>query len=63
MKLSPLIAVLALSTLVLTGCDEIDDMAGVGGKKGVYTGAKDTPLSEEAVKALGKRAASQKFGL
>jgi len=63
MKHSPLIAVLALSMLALAGCDEIGDMAGVGEKKGVYTGAQDTPLSEETRKALGKRAANQNYGL
>ena len=63
MKLAPLVALLSLSALALAGCDEVEDMAGVGAKKGVYGGVHDTPLSEETRKALSKRSANQNYGL
>lgn len=63
MRLAPLIAMLSLSALALTGCDEVDETAGVGAQKGVYGGAQDAPLSEETRKALSKRATFQNYGL
>lgn len=63
MRFARFIAILTLSALALSGCDEDQGLAGVGARKGVYAGAPDTPLPAATRAALGKRAQLQNFGL
>lgn len=63
MKPTALFAFITLTTLTLSGCDELEEMRGVGAQKGVHAGGESAPLDEATLDELSKRAAHQNFGL
>lgn len=63
MKSTSLLVLFTLSALALSGCDEVEEMRGVGAQKGVNAGGERAPLDEETRRALSKRTTQQGFGL
>ncbi len=56
-----MLAVVALGSLLLAGCQEEQHPRPIHLDKGVYQGTPDTPLSDAQVHALQQRTATQRF--
>lgn len=63
MKASTVALVSLFAMLALAGCDEVEELRGVGAQKGAQAGGESAPLDDATRKALGKRAMQQNFGL